>query len=142
MRIFALSLIFYWLLVTFTYPKTLMVLLLCLSFLGQAMASTVMSYHMMGMTGMLGQEQTQNMTMMDHSQHNMAKVMAENSAESSDECCNKTCSCFTGGCSTVAAVMKDAVNSPILTVSAKIPSYACLAPSQHPTSLYRPPIIS
>ena len=56
----------FWLLVSLNFPKTLMVLLVCLTFVGQAMASTIMSYHMMSM-GVKGvQEQLQNMPMMDH----------------------------------------------------------------------------
>ena len=51
--------------------KTLMVLLVCLTFVGQSVASTVMSYHMMSMKGNSGQEQMQNMSMMDHIDHSM-----------------------------------------------------------------------
>ena len=41
--------IFCRLLVTFTFSKTLMVLLICVAFAGQTMASTIMSYQMMSM---------------------------------------------------------------------------------------------
>jgi len=46
-----------------------MVLLVCLTFVGQAVASTVMSYHMMSMKGDSVQGQMQNMSMMGHSDH-------------------------------------------------------------------------
>jgi len=132
-------------LVTFNLSKTLMVLLVCLTFVGQAMASTMMSYHMMSMTGMNEQEQSQNMPMMDHSNHNMVSETSDTSTssdESAEDCCVKTCSCFTGGCSSVATFMKGISNSPIVDLSSKILSYSRLAQSQQPTSLYRPPILS
>jgi hypothetical protein len=129
--------------VTFNFSKTVMVLLVCLTFVGQATASAIMSYHMMGMTGMNGQEQSQDMTMMDHSNHNMVSDSSENSEKSTEDCCEQTCSCFTGGCSSVAAFTKDiADNGPTVDLSSKILSYSSLALSQQPASLYRPPILS
>lgn len=119
-----------------------MVLLVCLTFVGQAMASTIMSYHMISMTGMKGQEQSQDMSMMDHSSHKMANDSSSDSETSEDDCCVQTCSCFTGGCSSLATLIKDYSNSPIIDLSSKIPSYLSLAQSQQPTSLYRPPILS
>ncbi len=128
-------------LVSSTFSKTLMVLLLCMAFVGQTMASTIMSYHMMSMAGMNGQEQ--DMPMMDHSKHNMVSDNSASSEKSTEDCCLKTCSCFTGGCSSVAVFMMDAAgNGPIVDLSSKIFSYSRLALSQHPTSLYRPPILS
>ena len=121
--------------------KTLMVLLVCLTFVGQAMASTVMSYHMISMKVMNGQEQSQDMPMMDHSNHNMINESSD-SDDSSEDCCVTTCSCFTGGCSSLATLMKDSDNSPIIDLSSKISSYLSLTQSQQPTSLYRPPILS
>ena len=125
----------------FNFSKTLMVLILCLTFVGQAMASTIMSYHMISMKVMNGQEQSQNMPMMDHSKHSMM-TDSSNSEESTDDCCAKTCSCFTGGCSSLTTLMKDSGSNPIIDLSSKIPSYLSLAQSQQPTSLYRPPILS
>jgi hypothetical protein len=128
--------------VTFNFPKTLMVLIVCLTFVGQAMASTIMSYHMMSMAGMKGQEQSQDMPMMDHSNHKMMSKSSDGDDSASEDCCVKTCSCFTGGCSSLATLMKSAINSPIRDLSSKIPSYLSLTQSQQPTSLYRPPILS
>lgn len=120
--------------------KTLMVLLICLTFVGQAMASTIMSYHMMSMKVANGQEQSHDMSMMDHSSHNMMSESSDD--EDSEDCCAKTCSCFTGGCSSLATLMKDTDNSLIINSSSKISSYLLLAQSQQLTSLYRPPILS
>jgi len=126
-----------------------MVLLVCLTFVGQAVASTVMSYQMMSMMsmmGMNGQEQSQNMSMMDHSNHEMASGSSTNSPEKSEtsmeECCTETCNCFTGGCSNIAMFMKIVSNTAIVSSPTKILSYSLLAQSQQPTSLYRPPILS
>ena len=127
---------------SFNFPKTLMVLLICLTFVGQAMASTVMSYHMMSMKGMNAQEQSHDMSKMDHSSHSMMNHSSDNSDESTEDCCAKTCSCFTGGCSSVAALIKDVGNEPIVDFSSKIHSISSLAQSQQLTSLYRPPILS
>ena len=147
----------------FNFPKTLMVLLLCLTFVGQAMASTVMSYHMMSMGNMNGQAQTQQSSNMDHSGHHMMNVSTEatsgsnssaidssasnssdidSSANSSKDCCEKNCNCFTGGCASIAVLSKNMVNDPVMDFSAKITSVSSLAQSQRLTSLYRPPILS
>ena len=117
-----------------------MVLLLCLTFVGQAMASTVMSYHMMSMKGMSTQEQSHDMSKMDHSSHSMTSDST--SEKSTDDCCEKTCSCFTGGCSSVAVLIKDIANYSISDLSPKVTSVSRLALSQQLTSLYRPPILS
>lgn len=145
MPLFVVIEIFCWLLVNSNLSKTLMVLLVCLTFVGQAMASTVMSYHMMSMKVMNGQEKNQSMSMMDHSDHTMmnhASDDSDDSDESTEDCCVKTCSCFTGGCSSIATLMKDINNNLFIDLSSKISSYSHLALSQQPTSLYRPPILS
>ena len=148
MTSFELSIIFCWLPVTFKFSNTLMVLLVCMAFVGQTMASTIMPYQMISMTGMNGKAQSQNMKMMDHSNHNMVSETSgssdtdENSEESTEDCCTQTCSCFIGGCSSVAVFIKGAGNAPIVGLSSKILSYSNLALSQVPTSLYRPPILS
>lgn len=130
----------------FNFSKALIVLLICVAFIGQTMASTIMPYHMMSMMEMNGQEQSQNMPMLDHRSHNMAPEISADSyssKKSMEDCCSKTCNCFTGSCSNVAAFMKDTVGNEAIThLSSKILSYSSLALSQQPTSLYRPPILS
>lgn len=118
---------------------------MCLTFIGQAMASTFMSYKMLGMSSMSmsvmsEQAHFQNMAMMDHSNHNMASSDTEDS--STEDCCAQVCHCFTGGCSNVATFMNDVNNTTIIDNSSKIHSVVLLAKSQQPTSLYRPPIFS
>jgi len=120
-----------------------MILLLCFAFTGQTMASIVMSYHMVSMKGMSGQVQPNNMSMMDHSSHSMASDASSGDTEkSSEDCCDNTCNCFTGGCSSVAVLIKGIGNNSIADLSPKISSVSSLALSQRLTSLYRPPILS
>jgi len=129
--------------VSLNFPKTLMVLLLCLTFVSQVMASTVMSYHMMNMKGMSTQDQSHDMSKMDHSGHSIANdSTSDTSEEPSKDCCVKTCSCFTGGCSSIAVLIKNLCSDPIIDFSPKISSISNLAQSQILTSLYRPPIKS
>lgn len=124
-----------------------MVLLVCLTFVGQAMASTIMPYQMMAMAGMSEQvkvaAQSHNMPMTAHSNHNMSGDAVDNTTESTEDCCAQVCNCYMGGCSSVAALMKGVSgNTPIADVPAKILSYSTLALSQPARSLYRPPILS
>jgi hypothetical protein len=119
-----------------------MVLLLCLAFVGQTMASTVMSYHMISMKVMSSQKQLQNMPMMDHSNHNMMGESVDKEDSTSEDCCANSCNCLAGGCSNFVTIMKNPDNNLIIGLSSKIPSYTRVAQSQTPTSLYRPPILS
>ena len=133
---------------TFNFPKTLMVLLLCLTFVGQAMASTVMSYHMMSMGNMNGYAKSQQTSNVDHSGHQMMNFSSADTSDidasenTSKDCCEKNCNCFTGGCASIAVLSKSIANDPVMDFSAKITSVSSLAPSQRLTSLYRPPILS
>ena len=112
-----------------------------MAFVGQSLASTIMPYQMTCMTGMNGQ--SQNMKMMDHSSHNMAVEVSDNSEELTEDCCTSTCSCLISSYSNVAVLMKGAGNIPTIDLSSKILfSYSNLALNQAPTSLYRPPIFS
>ena len=123
-----------------------MVLLVCLTFVGQAMSSTVMSYrmasgHMMSMKAMSAQEPLQDMSMMDHSNHVMM-TDSSNSEESKEDCCVKSCSCFTGGCSNLVTLIGHSDKTSIIDPSLKITSYLSFPQSLHTSSLYRPPILS
>ncbi len=121
-----------------------MVLLICLTFFGQAVASTIMPYRMMSMTEMSTQEPSQDMSQMKHSGHHMTNdLTSDESKSSTEDCCVKTCSCFTGGCSSASVILNKYVsNDPIINFSSKINSTSSLAQSQQLTSLYRPPILS
>ncbi|KGJ90875.1 hypothetical protein GAB14E_0539 [Colwellia psychrerythraea] len=121
-----------------TITKAIMVLLLCLTFLGQVMATSLMPYQMMSMNADNKQEQPHNMAMMVHS----ADQMASDGDNPTMDCCANDCSCLIGGCSTLALLTKISQTELNLTSSSKILSIATLALSQHLTCLYRPPIFS
>lgn len=136
------------LLLFFNLSKALKVLLICVAFVGQAMASTAMSYHMINMKVMNQATQEQSMTMMDHSHHNMNNSATDSvdeftSENSNDNCCKQTCNCFTGGCSNFAAVIKaTSYHSPAIELASAIHFNANLVLPQLSASLYRPPIFS
>jgi hypothetical protein len=125
-----------------------MVLLICLTFFGQAMASTVMSYHMMSMENMKSMHQQQssdqstNMSMMDHSQHTMGNGTSNEPESKDDDCCDSFCNCFTSGCSPLFSIHQNINNDVVIDIAAKIYSIPVQIQSQLPTSLYRPPILS
>ncbi len=134
-------------LVTLNCSKTLIVLLACLTFVGQAMASTMMSYQMLSMLSM--SSHSQDMPMMDHSNHNMSGNSSDNSfgmdesAENNfEDCCSTICKCYMGGCSNVATFMNNFNHNLMIVNPTKILNYSRVAISQQPSSLYRPPILS
>jgi len=129
-----------------------MVLLLCLIFIGQSMASMTMFY---GMTAMQsGAQSMANMTSMQSAHHNMSdmtdcdeKMMTSSapmtcSTTSTEDCCTQECDCLTSGCSTAPAFAGVIHYMPEVAISHKIIFATRLVESQIPTSLYRPPILS
>ncbi len=65
-----------------------MVLLVCLTFVGQAMASTILSYRMMSMAGMNAQEQVHDMSKIAHASYQMVSDSSDGGSERpSKECC-------------------------------------------------------
>ena len=115
-----------------------MVLLLCLTFIGQVIASTLMPYQMISMNADSTQEQPHNMAMMAHS----AEKMASDVDDPTMDCCANDCACFIGSCSTLAVLSTTSQPELYLPSSSKIQSVASVTLSQHLTSLYRPPIFS
>ena len=144
--------------------KTFMVLLLAVTFIGQVMASSIMPYHMMSMSGMNGMvmnhenidtasnnsnhHQKHSMAMMDHSAH-MAMANAdvfadkvESDPADPEQCCAKNCNCFVGQCSSTATLIKISASLPIVKTSVKISFFTTQIFNSYASSLYRPPIIS
>ncbi len=122
--------------------KTLMVLLLCLTLVGQTFASTIMSYSMMNMSASNGQNEPHDVSAMDMSTMHDMHQMTEISSSEVDDCCVKACSCFTSSCSSVAVLMADISNNVLIVFSVKITTFSNLVTSQTLKSLYRPPILS
>ena len=118
--------------------KTVMVVLLCLIFLGQSMASMSMFYNMVSMQAMTKAPSTSNthhMMAANDSAHDMA-------AMTTDDCCAQECDCLTSSCSTVSAFSAIITYTPIFATTTKIALTKVLTVSQTPSSLYRPPILS
>ena len=122
--------------------KTLMVLLLCLIFIGQSMASISMFY---SMTSMQSMADTSSMTSPHHNMSDMSdcdEATTPCSTTSTEDCCAQECDCLTSGCSTASAFTTVIHYIPEIAISNKIASATTLVTSQTPTSLYRPPILS
>lgn len=116
----------------------MMVLLLCLIFIGQSMASMSMFYKMTSMQAMVkmsSMQSTHHMMADDGSAHDM-------NAMTTDDCCAQECDCLTNGCSTVSAFSKIIPYTPVFATASKITLTNALNISQTPSSLYRPPILS
>ena len=119
----------------------LLVLLLSLTFIGQAMESAMAPYHMMSSGCM--EMQGQDMSMMDHSNHTMTADPISINDNSTNNCCADMCSCYASGCSSVTVFISEAEQSAVLDEhTLKIFSNSNLTLTQQSNSLYRPPIIS
>ena len=118
--------------------RIVIALIFSLTFLGQALASSVSAYHMVNMTNMAMNEPSHQM-MMDHGNHQMP-VADDN--QTSEDCCEKECSCLISGCLSVLALTESLTPLYFAHLTDKIPPPAAPSYIQQPTSLYRPPILS
>jgi len=120
------------------YNKTLLTVILCLIFIGQSMASSVMFYKM-DMTMMKAAGQHVHMSnmpaspMLDH-------AMTDNTM--TEDCCSTECQCLVTGCSSVFAFSKVFVTNVIIDSFDKIFPNKFLISQQVLPPLYRPPIAS
>ncbi len=128
-----------------------MVLLLCLIFIGQSMASMTMFYGMAAMQ--TGTQSMAGMSSMASPHHNMSDMSDCNDdmmtrstmpcpSNTAEDCCAQECDCSTSGCSTAPAFTSVISYSAEIALSHKIISATSLVTSQTLTSLYRPPILS
>lgn len=142
-----------------------MVLLICLTFVGQDMASTIVSYNMMGMNNIMSQMQVSTMSaksaksMTDDHDDSMvttgnnlssdAKVSKDHCCDtvkgdcgntSTGDCCDGACDCFTSGYLSYFSSYNTASNISFLDLPSKITSFSTHVESEILTSLYRPPI--
>jgi hypothetical protein len=113
------------------FYKTVMVILLCLIFIGQAVASSTMFYKMNSMS---------TMNNMSHMMANMHANMDSDENASAD-CCEQECQCSASGCSAPSIFSKTFTPKPLITSAAKIYSHNTMLPEQRLTSLFRPPIL-
>ena len=136
-----------------------MVVLLCLIFIGQSMASMTMFYsmtamqlNMQSMTEMTSIKSSNHQSaMMNNTAHDMsamsdcdeeAMTNTACSTMSTQECYEQECDCLSGACSTVSAFSIIINYTPVFATPCKINSLNAITTSQTLTSLYRPPILS
>ncbi len=119
-----------------------MLTLLCLIFIGQSVASSIMIYTMPTMSVM--NMQNQDMSMMSHhstqATDEFSQMTSFNAEE--DDCCSHECQCLVGSCSTVIAFFGLTDTSSIAEYSSRILFDNKLIAIRALTSLYRPPIFS
>jgi hypothetical protein len=126
--------------------KITLLMLLLLTFISQAMASSLMSYKMIANDISFKNTQTVSSNNIS-SQHRMHDEIAtlsdeEKDAHHSKECCSKNSTCLIVGCAATTLTSKLFIQQVIISSSIKYISYTELALSQQPKSLYRPPIFS
>jgi len=97
---------------------------------------------MMGMTEMAVSESIDSKVMAEHCANQMKSSIMNEQEEPTNPCCEKQCSCFVNGCSTVAGLNAFISAAAIYSHSVKISSLLSPLTSQQLTSLYRPPILS
>jgi len=118
--------------------KILMVLSTLLIFVGQSMASAVMSCHM----DTQNQPQNTATSVAAHSGHHMygdSNSIPE-SEKVSFECCSQDCKCPISSCTSVMLpAVSHKINAPLISAQ-KINLSLISIVSQSPSSLYRPPI--
>jgi len=116
-----------------------MLTLLCLIFIGQSIASSVMFYHMPSMNMVM-----QEHHMMDYGDMQKTEVAAHvsDSESTSEDCCSQEMYCFVSVCAMVSAISRITNTDFFSGKSLKITSTNSLITSQALTSLYRPPILS
>ncbi|WP_057183148.1 MULTISPECIES: hypothetical protein [Colwellia] len=135
--------------------KTLLVILLCLIFIAQSVASMTMFYGMTSMQSMPGMSSAksphQHMAMAVNSKHQMSAMsecdestLSTTSCEitATEECCAQECDCLTSGCSTISAFTAIINYHTEIAIANKIVSSSAFIASNTLTSLYRPPILS
>lgn len=129
----------------FLFNKTVLVIMLCLIFVGQSMASVTMFYEMAAMSSSKSTVHSKMnaskpaMRSMSHCDENSIKESPD--SQTKEQCCSQDCQCFTGSCSTASAFSKFIAYSGITTTSVKITSINHNPLTQTLPSLYRPPIL-
>jgi len=128
--------------------KITLIMLFLLTFVSQAMASSLMSYNMMAA----------NISYHDHDDHASATntflthdhvihpsknaQLSEDAQTHQRKCCSKNKMCMIIGCSVVSLTTDISIPKLAAASAVKYTSYRMLVISQQPKSLYRPPILS
>jgi len=123
--------------------RTLILLLVSLTFIGQGMAASLMSYQMIA-------SKTQSMSTMSMSSHHghmtsqqkQSMEMMSHHTATDDKCCSSDCQCLVSGCFNVFALSNMQTPSVILDITDKISQNTLMLPQQVMPPLFRPPIVS
>ncbi|SQH76490.1 conserved protein of unknown function [Shewanella benthica] len=125
--------------------KGIILMLMLLTFVGQAYASVIMPYSMsMGMSTSTVSQHTMEMSTdsmqdSDSAHSGMSHTMTNDEQQ---DCCNSVCNCAMGSCFSVALTMAmpglDITTYPLLKMSV----LKMTTLNQYPSSLYRPPIFA
>lgn len=137
--------------------KITLIMLFLLTFISQAMASSLMSYKMLSHKMI---EKDASFQSNDEHHHNNASatntslthdhvIYPSNNAQLSDDtqshqqkCCSKNKMCMIIGCSVVSLTIDISIPKLTAASAVKYTAYRMLVISQQPKSLYRPPILS
>ncbi|QBG35676.1 CopL family metal-binding regulatory protein [Litorilituus sediminis] len=122
--------------------RILTILLLCFTFVGQVMANTVMSYHMVSMQAHSATMSAKHTMPMSHHGDEHTMHQSEQAESSAEQCCDISCYCLTTACSSLAAMVAGFNQNTPVVQSASITNRSNLALSQYSSSLYRPPIFA
>ncbi|MCL1062308.1 CopL family metal-binding regulatory protein [Shewanella benthica] len=130
--------------------KGIILMLMLLTFVGQAYASVIMPYSMsMGMSTSTMSQHSMSQDTMEMSQDSMQDPDSAHSGMShtmtndeQQDCCKSVCNCAMGSCFSVALTMAlpglDITTHPLLKMSV----FKMTTLNQYPSSLYRPPILA
>ncbi|MDO6489194.1 hypothetical protein Q4506_15175 [Colwellia sp. 4_MG-2023] len=112
------------------------VMLMLVAFIGQAMASTAMSYS--GASCVDG-DMANTMPMMSHDHMLLDDSDKKTAMMASMDCCQDDCKCPSNGCLSLSFLLNTSLNSQVFS-DKKITQFPSLNKSQASSSLYRPPI--
>jgi len=124
--------------------KITLLMLLLLTFISQAMASSLMSYKMMTNDISYQNSQVVNAVSSEHKLHDEMATMTDEAknAHQSKNCCSKNSTCLIVACTATTLTSELFIQQVVINTSIKYTSYTELAFSQQSKSLYRPPIFS
>ena len=124
------------------FNKTVMVIALCLIFIGQSMASSTMFYKMTAMATMVNMSHASSMNTNMHAYmvHDTTNVNSNDNPPAN--CCKQECQCFASACSAPSAFFKTFTTNALITLASKIHNPNEIISEQVLTSLFRPPILS
>ena len=124
------------------FNKTVMVILLCLIFIGQSMASSTMFYKMAAMSTMKSISHTDMIESNMHASMGHGVTNVDSNETNAMDCSKQECKCSVNGCSVPSAFSEILITRATIELATKIHSHSNILPEQALSSLFRPPIFS